>query len=140
MGRYASVEVDNISVGAMSTLSAVARLFELGSRGLDYDLVVYEFALNDTVYFRRRDDAVELARTAIVTLLKALAAVAPQARILPVILAKHADFSPAKLHPIYAAQIALWDELGVPICDLRKSIAYIFAGDRLPGYIETNCT
>src|SRR5476649_374068 len=116
---HTPVEIQQISVGATTTLSAIGRLFETHDSGAPADVILYEYSINDTGHFAPRPGGDESWRLCFHLLLKVAARLYPNAILVPLVLAQQRHFPAAAPHPFYDAQIRTFEQLGMPYVDIR---------------------
>ncbi|ELX11377.1 hypothetical protein Jab_2c34960 [Janthinobacterium sp. HH01] len=130
---YAEAEIIQISVGATTSLSAIGRLYETYA-GTPVDVVLYEYSINDTGHFAPRPGGADSWLFCFHLLLKAAAQLYPTATFVPLVLAQQQHFSSAAPHPIYDAQIRAFQELALPVIDVRAALSSLFLG-RAPAWL-----
>ncbi len=117
LGR--TVEITNLSVGGTTSLGAVARLLARPDLG-EFDVVVHEYALNDTGHLNHRTHGVAHWRAIQSILMTALAERTGRAIFVPVILAARSFFALDVANRIYDAQKAACAGLGLAPVDIRR--------------------
>jgi hypothetical protein len=126
----------NHSVGATTTFTALARIFDLPA-GYAPDLVIYEYALNDTSHFNGLASGAEVQGFAIGLLVDLLARRFPDAALAPVLFGLRALFSSNSTSPIHAAQTQIWTDAKIPHLDVRRQLAHIFA-NKAPDWLYSD--
>jgi len=133
---HGGADIVQLSVGATTSLSAIGRLHEhhalAGAQ--QFDVIVYEYGINDAGHFAPRADGAESWRLCLHLLLKAAAALYPSAIFVPLVLAQRRQFAAAAAHPFYDAQIAEYAALQLNCLDIRAFMAALFM-ERLPDWL-----
>jgi hypothetical protein len=123
--HYTPVEIVQLSVGATSSLAAVARLCETASTE-PCDFILYEYGINDSGHFSPRAGGIESWQLCLYLLLKTAARLYPSAIFVPLMLAQQHHFAASVPHPLYDAQIQAYAELGLPCIDIRATLSSLF--------------
>jgi len=134
LGR--EVEITNISVGGTSVISGISRVFDLPA-GADFDLVLYEYAINNASHFTMREPGEAIVAGALQLLVGVLAERFPDAVFAPVTFALEPDFSANQPGRIYDVERALWTACQNPHLDLRQRLSYLFA-QRCPDWLYSD--
>lgn len=121
-----TISVDNFSVGGTSSITAISRIFDLPP-DRSYDLIIYEYALNDAGHLGSLKAGAEVQSVLIRLVLDLLTQRFPDALLVPVIFAVKTYFSPNTRHPIHEAQSRIWTAAQIPHLDMRQRLAYLFA-------------
>lgn len=124
---YAEADIVQLSVGATTTLSAIGRLHETFS-GQHFDVVLYEYSINDTGHFARRAGGDASWLLCLHLLLKTLGKMYPAAVFVPLVLALRQHFPVAVPHPLYDAQLRAFAALGLVPLDMRQWLSELFLG------------
>lgn len=130
---YTEAEIVQISVGATTSLSAIGRLYETYD-GRPVDVVLYEYSINDTGHFAPRPGGADSWLFCFHLLLKSAAQLYPAAHFVPLVLAQQQHFSSAAPHPIYDAQLRAFEQLALPVIDVRAALSSLFLG-RAPAWL-----
>lgn len=124
---YVAAEIVQLSVGATTSLAAVARLLETAGPGMAApDVILYEYAINDSGHFSPRAGGIESWQLCLYLLLKTAAKLYPSALFVPLVLAQQPHFAASLPHPLYQAQIAAYAALGLSCADLRADLSALF--------------
>lgn len=124
---YVEAEIVQISVGATTSLSAIGRLHETFD-GRPADVILYEYGINDAGHFAPRPGGADSWLMCFHLLVKTAARLYPSAVFVPLVLAQQHHFSMAAPNPIYDAQIRAYQELALPVIDIRAWMSALFLG------------
>lgn len=125
--HYTALEIVQLSVGATSSLAAVARLQEAAA-GISAapDVILYEYAINDSGHFSPRAGGIESWQLCLYLLLKSAARLYPDALFVPLILAQQQHFAASTAHPLYDAQCQTYAQMGLSSIDIRAQLSALF--------------
>ena len=121
-----TTNVENFSVGGTSSITAISRIFDLPP-DRSFDLIIYEYALNDTGHLGSLKAGAEVQSLLIRLVVDLLSRRFPDALLVPVIFATKPNFSSNAKHPIHEAQSRTWNAAKVVHLDVRQRLAYLFA-------------
>lgn len=124
---HTEVHIEQASVGATTSLAAIGRLFETW-RQQQFDFILYEYSINDAGHFAPRPHGGASWQLCLYLLVKAAAQLYPDAVLVPLVLAMEPHFSPAVPAPFYDTQIAAFQQLALPVIDMRQWLATLFLG------------
>ncbi len=124
--HYTPIEISQLSVGATSTLAAVARLHESAASTPAPDIILYEYAINDSGHFSPRAGGIASWQLCLYLLLKSAARLYPQALFVPLLLAQQQHFAASLPHPLYDAQKQAYAQLGLSCIDIRAQLSSLF--------------
>ena len=121
-----SVDITNISVGGTTSITGASRVLELPASAA-FDMVVYEYAMNDANHFTPRQNGAAFQFLAIQLLVGALAERFPDAVLAPLIFSMQHLFSTATPNRIHDLQSEVWNTTGTPHLDVRQRLSHLFA-------------
>lgn len=124
--HYTQVELVQLSVGATSSLAAVARLHETAASTAPPDVILYEYAINDSGHFSPRAGGIDSWQLCFYLLLKSAARLYPDALFVPLLLAQQQHFAASLPLPLYDAQHQTYAQLGLSCIDIRAQLSALF--------------
>lgn len=124
--HYTALDIVQLSVGATSSLAALARLQEAAASTAAPDVILYEYAINDSGHFSPRSGGIESWQLCLYLLLKSAARLYPDALFVPLILAQQQHFAASVPHPLYDAQCQTYAQLGLSSIDMRAQLSSLF--------------
>ncbi|WP_374361047.1 hypothetical protein [Pseudoduganella danionis] len=124
--HYTALDIVQLSVGATSSLAAVARLHETAGSTPAPDVILYEYAINDSGHFSPRAGGIESWQLCLYLLLKTAARLYPDALFVPLILAQQQHFAASVPHALYDAQRHSYAQLGLSCIDMRAQLSALF--------------
>lgn len=122
-----TLSVTNLSVGGTTSYTGIARVFDLPPDAA-FDVVVYEYALNDALALDPHRIGPEAVFLAVQLLVGVLASRFPQALFVPVSLAMRRYFSAAVRSPVHDLLTAVWRAMGNAHLDVRGILSQLFVG------------
>jgi hypothetical protein len=124
--HYTALDIVQLSVGATSSLAAVARLHETAGSTPAPDVILYEYAINDSGHFSPRAGGIESWQLCLYLLLKTAARLYLDALFVPLILAQQQHFAASVPHALYDAQRHSYAQLGLSCIDMRAQLSALF--------------
>lgn len=126
-------KIVNLSVGGTTSLTAIGRLLSSQNHG-DFDLILYEYSLNDTGHFYARSDGVQSWMLMFQFILQSCVQLYPKANFIPILLSESRFFDINTVNHIYNIQINIYKFLNIQFIDIRKYFWELF-GNILPSWL-----
>jgi hypothetical protein len=128
-----SANIVNIAVGGTTSFCGLSRLME-EKHIKCIDVVIYEYALNDTGHFNHRTDGELYASLALELLISTLANRFGNAIFVPVMLSSRDFFDMGTKNKVHEAHVEIYKVLDVQYVDIRDWFWRIFS-NQLPDFI-----
>ncbi len=126
-------EIVNLSAGGTTSLTAIGRLYS-ESAYQKFDLILYEYSINDTGHFFPRIDGATSWMLAFQLLIETCAKLHPNAVFLPILLSEARFFHTTNINTIYDAQIEIFNYLQLQFIDVRQYMYDLFGGN-MPAWL-----